>query len=181
MSEPYRFSVYAADGVDRSVNFGLVATYRQKWELQNYQVGELLKTIPLAPKEVRKFTRKVAIRKSRAEKEVENNLQVRKSETAQTARAETEIIQKAQKKTNFQLGAEGSVSLSGLSAQRLPPHLPGMLRLILRRQKKSFGKLFLKLRKNISPSERLKSMSAPARRRASRNQAKSATRMTRFP
>ena len=114
MSEPYRFSVYAADGLGRSVNFGLVATYRQKWELQNYQVGELLKTIPLAPKEVRKFTRKLSIRKSRAEKEVENNLQVRKSEAAQTARAETEIIQKAHKKANFQLGAEGSASFFGL-------------------------------------------------------------------
>ena len=114
MSEPYRFSVYAADGLGRSVNFGLVATYRQKWELQNYQVGELLKTIPLAPKEVRKFTKKLSIRKSRAEKEVENNLQVRKSEAAQTARAETEIIQKAHKKANFQLGAEGSASFFGL-------------------------------------------------------------------
>jgi hypothetical protein len=92
MREPYRFSIYAAGQGGRSVNFGMVTTYRQKWELQNYQVGELVKTVPLAPKEVRKFTKKVAIRKSRAEKEVENNLQARKTENTETARAETEII-----------------------------------------------------------------------------------------
>ncbi len=111
MKEPYRFSIYAAHRMERSVNFGVVATYRQKWEPVNYQVGELVKTIPLAPKEVRRFTKKVAIRKSRAEKEVENNLHVRKTESTEIARAETEIIQKAQKKTNFQMSAEGGVNI----------------------------------------------------------------------
>lgn len=112
MKEPYRFSVYAAGIGTRSVNFGLITTYRQKWEPLGYQVGELVKTIPLAPKEVRRFSKKVAIRKSRAEKEVENSLQVRKSESTETARAETEIVQKAQRKTNYQLSAEGGVNVA---------------------------------------------------------------------
>lgn len=106
LKEPYRFSIYAANPSERSVNFGVVATYRQRWEPVSYQVGELVKTVPLAPKEIRRFTKKVSIRKSRAEKEVENNLQARKTERAETARAETEIIQKALSKTNFQLSAE---------------------------------------------------------------------------
>jgi hypothetical protein len=108
MNEPhYRFSIYAAE----SVNFGMLATYQQEWVPKGYQVGELVKTVPLAPKEVRRFTKKVAIRKSRAEKEVENNLHSRKTESEEKSRAETEIIQKAQKKTNFKLDAEGSVNI----------------------------------------------------------------------
>ena len=40
----------------------------------------------------------------------ENRLQARKTETSETARAETEIIQKALRKTNFQMAAEGGMS-----------------------------------------------------------------------
>jgi hypothetical protein len=110
MKRPYRFSIYGADGKERSINFGIIATYRQEWKPEAYQVGELVKTIPLAPKEVRKFTKRIAIRKSRAEKEVENNLQARKTESTETARAETEIVQKAISKTNFDLSADASVN-----------------------------------------------------------------------
>lgn len=111
LKEPYRFSVYAANQFERSVNFGIVATYQQKWDPVSYQVGELMKTVPLAPKEVRRFTKKVVIRKSRAEKEVENSLHTRKTESSETARTETAIIQKAQHKTNFQLSANGGVNV----------------------------------------------------------------------
>jgi hypothetical protein len=111
MSEPYQFSIYAANRFGRSVNFGLVATYRQEWVPKSYQVGELVKTVPLAPKEVRKFTKKVTVRKSRAEKEVENNLQSRRTDSSETSRIETEIIEKAQKKTNFQTHAEAGINI----------------------------------------------------------------------
>jgi hypothetical protein len=117
MSEPYQFSVFAADRISRSVNFGLVTTYRQEWVPKNYQVGELVKTVPLAPKEVRRFTKKTVIRKSRAEKEVENNLQARKTDSTETSRAESEIIQKAQKKTNFQGAAEGGINVGIANAK----------------------------------------------------------------
>jgi hypothetical protein len=111
IKEPYRFSVYAANALQRSVNFGLVTTYRQQWDPESYQVGRLVKTVPLAPKEVRRFTKKLAVRKSRAEKEVENNLQVRRIESTETARAETEIVQKARKKTNFNFSAQGGLNV----------------------------------------------------------------------
>ncbi len=117
MKEPYRFSIYAANRFDRSINFGIVATYRQKWTPQSYQVGELIKTVPLAPKEVRRFSKKVTMRQSRAEKEVENNLQARKTENTETARAETQIVQKALNKTNFQLSAQGGVNIGIANAK----------------------------------------------------------------
>jgi hypothetical protein len=117
LREPYRFSIYAADGSGRSVNFGMVATYRHKWEPVSYQVGELVKTVALAPKEVRRYSKKQAIRKSRAEKEVENSLQSRKTDSTETTRSEKEIVQKALNKTNFQLTAEGGVDVGIANAK----------------------------------------------------------------
>jgi hypothetical protein len=68
-----------------TVNFGIMVTYRQTWEPQLYQVGELVSTIPLAPKEMRRYTTRVVTKKSRAVKEIEDNLQTRKTETSDTS------------------------------------------------------------------------------------------------
>jgi hypothetical protein len=108
---PYRFSVYAANERERSINFGVITTYRQRWQPGEYQAGRLLKTVPLAPKEVRRFTKKVNVKQSRAEKEVNNNLTARKSESSETSRVEAEIVQKARKSTNFKMSAEGGVNI----------------------------------------------------------------------
>ena len=71
----------------------------------------MAKTITLAPKEVRKFSKKVVVKRKRAEKEVENSLRSRKEEASETSRAETEIVRKALRKTNFNLTAEGGFDL----------------------------------------------------------------------
>jgi len=107
LKEPYAFTVYAANRQERSINFGLVVTYRQRWEPINYQAGELVKTITLAPKEMRKFSKKTVVKKKRSEKEVEKSMQSRREEASDTSRAESEIIRKAQNKTNFNLSASG--------------------------------------------------------------------------
>lgn len=107
LKEPYAFSVYAANGGDHSVNFAILVNYRQKWEPLAYQVGELVRTIPLAPKESRKFTRKLTVKQSRSEKEVTSSLRSRRSESTDTSRADTEIVREAQLKTNFSLTASG--------------------------------------------------------------------------
>jgi hypothetical protein len=112
LKEPYRFSVFAANRFERSVNFGVVATYRQVWTPVTYQVGQLIKTVPLAPKETRKFTKKWAVRQNRAEKEAENSLQARRTEATETARSETSILEKATRKTNFQMSAQGGVDIA---------------------------------------------------------------------
>ena len=107
--EPYAFTVFAADCTGRSINFGLLVSYRQKWEPLNYQVGKLVKTIPLAPKEVRKYTTKVAVKKSRAQKEIENSLRSHKDDSSDTSRAESEIVRNAQNKTNFSMSEQGGI------------------------------------------------------------------------
>ena len=111
LKENYAFKAFGAGGQERSINYGILVTYRQKWEPINYQVGELVKTIPLAPKEVRKFSKKMTVKKTRSQKEVENNLTSSKEESDSTSRAEDSIIRKANSKTNFSLTASGSFDI----------------------------------------------------------------------
>ena len=111
LAHPYSFHVFAP----RSINFGILVTYRQKWEPKKYQVGELVSTIPLAPKEVRRYTTRRVTKKTRNIKELEDALQTRRSEMADTARVDEEIIEKAVNKDTFTLTAHGSYGDKGYS------------------------------------------------------------------
>ncbi len=66
LRERYAFDVFAKN----SVNFGILVTYRQTWVPENYQVGDLVSTIPLAPKEIRRYTTRKVTKKTRATKEL---------------------------------------------------------------------------------------------------------------
>ncbi|WP_372739791.1 hypothetical protein [Neptunomonas sp.] len=103
LSEPYAFHYFAPN----STNFGLMTTYRQLWEPQQYQVGDLVATIPLAPGEKRKFSTKQNIKRTRAEKELDKALSSRSSESTITQRADVEIVNKASMQSNFKVNAEG--------------------------------------------------------------------------
>jgi hypothetical protein len=111
LKEPYRFSIYAADRKHRSVNFGVLLTYRQKWTPVTYQVGELVKTVPLAPKETRKYSRRMVRKLSRTERESSSTLESLRTESTETVRAEAEIISKARTKTNYDVDAKAGVSI----------------------------------------------------------------------
>jgi hypothetical protein len=107
----YEFTVFAADKNFHSVNFGLLNTYRQQWTPINYQAGKLVKTIPLSPKEERKYSLKVSRNLKHAQKEaVKNNSSITTEQTS-TARVEAEIMEKALSKTNFGLSATGSYNI----------------------------------------------------------------------
>jgi len=102
-ADAYRFKTFAAG----SVNFGILLKYRQAWEPQNYQVGDLVRTIPLAPKESRKFKKHLVVKKSRSQKEIEGALQTKSDAEEHTGRAESEIVRRAQNATNFEATASG--------------------------------------------------------------------------
>ncbi len=104
LREPFAFDVFSPG----SYNFGILVTYRQRWEPLTYQAGDLVATIPLAPGESRKFSKREVVRRSRAEKEAEKALSARAEEASQTLRAESEIMHKASTATNFKMTAEGS-------------------------------------------------------------------------
>lgn len=103
----YSFNVFAPG----QANYGLLINYRQKWNPQNWQVGDLVETIPLTPKETRKYTKKVKMAKRRARKELENSLSIRRSDDSTSNRAESQIVKKAQENTSFQASTSGSVNV----------------------------------------------------------------------
>ena len=108
---PYSFTVYGASVQQRSINFGVLAHYRQQWTPLNYQAGELAKTITLAPGEKRKFSTKQVVKRSHAEKIATSESLLRSRDTSDTARVESEIVRKAQSRTNFSLGTEGTYNV----------------------------------------------------------------------
>lgn len=107
-SSAYPGKYFAANKRQRSVNFGVLVNYRQRWTPTFYQVGELIKSMSLLPGEVKKYSRKMVKKEKRARKEIESNLESLKSETNSTTRAEADIVQKAMDKTNFNASANGS-------------------------------------------------------------------------
>jgi len=113
LKEPHAFKVFAPN----SINFGILINYKQKWTPLNYQVGELVSSIPLTPGEIRKYTKKSVIKKSRSEKEIEDSLQVRKIDSSNTSRFDSEIVSRAINKTNFQLNSEGGINTKVFKAK----------------------------------------------------------------
>ena len=83
LTEPYKFDVFR----ENAINFGILVTYRQTWKPEEYQVGDLVKTIPMAPKEVVRYTTKMVTKKTRAQKELEDRLETRRSSPASMSRA----------------------------------------------------------------------------------------------
>ena len=107
LAEPYAFDVFAPN----TYNFGVMLTYRQKWEPLAYQAGELVATIPLAPLESRKYSTKKITKTTRAVKEIEKSMSSRSGQSSTTGRAESEIMQKASTATNFKMTASGSFNI----------------------------------------------------------------------
>jgi hypothetical protein len=112
LRQPYSFTVFK----EESYNFGILVTYRQTWKPETYQVGDLVSTIPLAPREIRRYTTKHVIKKTRAAKEVEDSLRTTRSESSGTSRVEREIIDKAQEKTNWDLTVKDTIGGEGYKA-----------------------------------------------------------------
>lgn len=104
MAERYRFDVFAP----ASINYGVLLNYRQRWQPQSYQVGDLISTIPLAPQETRKYTTKTVLKKSRSIKEIQDSVGTQKSELNKTSRSDAEIVERTKNDTNFKYNASGS-------------------------------------------------------------------------
>jgi hypothetical protein len=107
LSERFKFDIFAPG----SINYGTMLTYRQAWTPGAYQVGDLVSTVPLAPKEVRRYSKKHVLVETRSRKELEDTQTMRKSEAQSTTRADAEIVKRASQKTSFQQSAEGTVNV----------------------------------------------------------------------
>jgi hypothetical protein len=150
LNEKYKFEVFAPN----TTNFGLLVTYRQKWEPVTYQCGDLVKTLTLAPKETRTVKSRRVIRKERSVKEMEANQRNRKDETSDTMRAETEIVQKAQDKTNFNVTGKGSYNI-GISKGDSTTSFTKDADLLSQETKKSFHEAVLKAAQEFRDERKL--------------------------
>ena len=112
LNSKYEFTVFAADKDYHSVNFGILNTYRQQWTPLTYQAGKLVKTIPLSPKEERKYSVKNTRVEKRGSKEAKKNNSSITNEQHSTSRVEADIMAKANSKTNFGLNSEGDFSFN---------------------------------------------------------------------
>ncbi|MEW7292164.1 hypothetical protein [Aquimarina sp. 2304DJ70-9] len=100
-SRGYSFPIYAPG----HVNYGLMTTYRQTWTPLQWQVGELVKTIPLTAGETRKYKKKVRQLKKQSRKEVESNSSLSSLHDQFQRDAKEEIIDRAFNITSFEANA----------------------------------------------------------------------------
>jgi|JI10StandDraft_1071094.scaffolds.fasta_scaffold18041_2 hypothetical protein len=111
LNEPYVFTVYGADDTGAAINFGVIATYRQRWRPINYQAGRLVETITLAPREERTYSRKVTTAAKRRVDTKQKWKALQRSEETVTQRAVRDIVATAEHRT----GLEASGSYGALS------------------------------------------------------------------
>ena len=107
LAEPYAFDVFAPD----SYNYGLIITYRQEWKPLTYQAGNLVATIPLAPGETRKYSKKTVVKKSVARKSIERSTSSRSLQTSDTVRSDLAIMEKVTTASNFKVNTHGSFNV----------------------------------------------------------------------
>jgi hypothetical protein len=110
MGEPYCFEVFAADEDERSINFGVMFTYRQKWDPQVYQAGPLVRTLTLAPKEEKAFTIRHTTKKMTTTTQSRLDEAQNRVETTDTTRDVNDIVNAAKNSLGFQTEGSGSIT-----------------------------------------------------------------------
>ena len=107
LNDDFAFKIFAPN----SINFGVLLNYKQKWTPLNYQVGELVSTIPLAPKETRKYTTKMIAKKSKTENEITSSSQSSKFDSASKSSADKAITKSAHDKTSVSANIGGGFNI----------------------------------------------------------------------
>ncbi|MFK4145057.1 hypothetical protein [Streptomyces sp. NPDC004065] len=109
----YPFSLFAPG----DVSFGLRLTYRQEWRPLGNQPGEIVRTIPLAPKQVEKVTTKiVTTRKAARTSETATSTET-STESSSTTRDSTDVVDEASSKFGWHVDAEASGGIGPVSAK----------------------------------------------------------------
>ena len=106
LKAPHSFRIFA----ENSYNFGIMTTHRQKWIPGDYQAGDLVSTITLAPGEKRQYVKKEVLKKSRSRKEDEKNASTINDERTYSSKATQDIIDKVSTNTNFAQSISASTS-----------------------------------------------------------------------
>jgi hypothetical protein len=109
----YPFNVFKPN----TCNLGLRLVYRQEWRPIGVQSGEVVRTIPLGPKQVEKVSTKI-VRRSKVSETSESLKSVEvTTETSDTTKDSSEIIRETAKKKSWHAEAEASASFGFGSAR----------------------------------------------------------------
>lgn len=104
LAEPYVFRVFP----QYTVAYGLLYTFRQKWEPGAFQVGKLLATVPLAPKETRKIQKRLVVRENRQTKELRRSVRNLVNDSTSTSTVTSEVAKRAEASNSTNVTATGS-------------------------------------------------------------------------
>ena len=100
-----------------SYNFGFQLVYRQGWTPLGTQPGEIIRTLPLGPKQSEKITVK-AVRKTKSTRQSELSSSVETStESSAATKDSEEVIQEASESFNWHVESEASVGFGFGSAK----------------------------------------------------------------
>lgn len=100
----YGFPIFAPG----SVNYGLLFQFQQRWKPLSWQVGDLINTTPLSPKETRRYSKRVKETRKRSRREIESSLAHQRSNESSKNKVESEVINRAHEQTSFQASANGA-------------------------------------------------------------------------
>lgn len=93
-----------------SINFGLQIIYRQSWIPLGTQPGEIVRTLPLGPKQTEKISFKV-VRRSKATRQAEIATSIETAtESSAATKDSSEVMQEASEKFNWHVEASASAS-----------------------------------------------------------------------
>jgi hypothetical protein len=99
-----------------SINFGIQTIYRQAWIPLGTQTGEIVRTLPLGPKQTEKVTVK-AIRRTKATRQSEIATSIESStESSAATKDSSEVMQEASESFNWHAEASASASFGFGSA-----------------------------------------------------------------
>lgn len=108
----YAFTPYLAG----SVNFGIQLVYRQRWVPLGTQEGEIVRTLPLGPRQSEKVTVK-AIRRTKATRQMEVATSIETAtESSLATKDSQEVVQEASEKNNWHVEASAEVSAGILAS-----------------------------------------------------------------
>ncbi len=112
----YDFTPFATDGEGRGLTMGLLVGYRQRWEPRGYQAGELVKTIPLGPKSVLRYTSRRRTSRSYTDKRAQASESTYSSEAQDVQRDIAKIVRDTKLSTKFSITKEAGGGVPGVGS-----------------------------------------------------------------
>jgi hypothetical protein len=112
----YKFNVFDYNPNSAFVNLGLRLIYRQEWRPIGDQVGEIVKTIPLGPKQVEKVSTKIT-KRTKITKTSENIKSTESTtETSDSSKDSSEVVQEAKDSLKWNVEVDASCNFGVGSA-----------------------------------------------------------------